>query len=147
MLARDFTGKANSTPAVLWCLAVFGGLLSSAFGQVAVLTQHNDNARTGANLNETLLNITDVNTNQFGLLYTRAVDDQIYAQPLIMTNVDIPGQGTHNIVLVATVNDSVYAFDADDAFVSAPYWQTSFLGPNAVAVRNTDMTGACNGNY
>jgi hypothetical protein len=115
--------------------------------QVAVLTQHNDNARTGANLNETLLNITNVNTNQFGLLYTRAVDDQIYAQPLIMTNVDIPGQGTHNVVIAATVNDSVYAFDADDASVSMPYWQTSFLGPNVVAVRNTDMTGACGGGY
>jgi hypothetical protein len=114
---------------------------------VAVLTHHNDNARTGANLNETVLNITNVNTNQFGLVCTRLVDDQIYAQPLIMTNLNIPGQGIRNVVLVATVNDSVYAFDADDASVSAPYWQVSFLGPGVVPPANTNMTGACGGSY
>ncbi len=114
---------------------------------VAVLTQHNDNSRTGANLKETILNTTNVNTNQFGLIFTHPVDDQIYAQPLIMTNVNIPGHGVRNVVYVATVNDSVYAFDADDASAGAPYWQVSFLGPNVVAVRNTDMTGACGGNY
>ncbi len=114
---------------------------------IAVLTQHNDDARDGANLQETILNTSNVNTNQFGLLYTRAVDDQIYAQPLIMTNVSILGKGVHNLVIVATVNDSVYAFDADDPTVTTPYWQTSFLGPNIRAPRNSDMTGACGGNY
>jgi PKD repeat protein len=114
---------------------------------VAVLTQHNDNSRDGANLQETVLNTSNVNTNQFGLVFSRAVDDQIYAQPLIMTNVDILGKGVHNLVIVVTVNDSVYAFDADDATVTAPYWQTSFLGPNVRAPRNSDMTGACGGNY
>ncbi len=114
---------------------------------VAVLTQHNDDARDGANLQETLLNTSNVNTNQFGLLYTRPVDDQVYAQPLIMTNASILGKGVHNLVIVATVNDSVYAFDADDPRVTAPYWQVSFLGPNIRAPRNSDMTGACGGNY
>jgi hypothetical protein len=61
--------------------------------------------------------------------------------------VNIPGQGLRNIVIVATVNDSIYAFDADDPAVTAPYWQVSFLGPNVVAPRNTDMTGACGGFY
>jgi hypothetical protein len=111
------------------------------------MTQHNDLARTGANLNETQLTVTNVNTNQFGLVVTRPVDDQIYGQPLVMTNVSIPGQGLRNIVIVATVNDSMYAFDADDATVVAPYWQVSFLSPNVVAPRNTDMTGACGGGY
>src|SRR6266404_4104012 len=109
------------------------GFWSAARADVAVLTQHNDLARTGTNL--------------FGLVFTRAVDDQVYAQPLIMTNVNLGTNGTRNIVIVATVNDSVYAFDADDSSVTNAYWQTNFLGPNIVAPRNTDMTGACGGNY
>lgn len=117
---------------------------------VAVMTQHNDNGRTGANLSETLLNTSNVNTNQFGLLFSRAVDDQVYAQPLVMTNVNVPGKGPRNVVYVATVNDSLYAYDADDSTVTAPYWSRSFINPpNIVAPRNTDAGagGACGGNY
>ena len=114
---------------------------------VAVLTYHNDSARTGLNTNETLLTLANVNTSTFGLLFSRPVDDWVYAQPLVMTNVAIPGKGNHNLVLIATVNCTVYAFDADDPGVTDPYWQTSFLSTNVVAVKNTDMTGACGGNY
>ena len=114
----------------------------------AVMTHHNDNFRTGDNLNESILNTANVNSNTFGLLYTRAVDDQIYAQPLIATNVTIPGQGPHNLVIVATVNNSVYAFDADDPTVTAAYWQVNFNGnfggTNVVPPINSDMNGACN---
>ncbi len=121
-----------------------------ANGPVAVLTQHNDNARTGMNLNETLLNISNVNTSQFGLIYTLAVDDQIYAQPLVATNVNLGANGTHNIVVVATVNDTVYAFDADNPAVTTPYWTNTFIAPpNIVPVANTDLSavGACGGGY
>jgi hypothetical protein len=114
----------------------------------SVLTHHNDNFRTGDNLNESTLTTANVNTNTFGLLYTRPVDDQIYAQPLIATNITIPGQGAHNLVIVATVNNSVYAFDADNPAVSSPYWQVNFNGnfggTNVVPPINSDMNGSCN---
>jgi len=139
----------TSRPIIFFLLAILF-LAGATSAQVAVLTQHNNLAHTGANLQETSLSVTNVNTNQFGLLYSRAVDDQMYAQPLIMTNVDIPGKGIHNLVIAATVNDSVYAFDADDATVAAPYWTNSFINPpNIVPPTHTDLSalGSCGGNY
>ena len=81
---------------------------------VSVTTYHNDNARDGANTNETLLTTGTVNTNNFGRLITYSVDGFVFAQPLYVANVAIPGLGTHNVVFVATENDSIYAFDADN---------------------------------
>jgi len=130
---------------LLWFFALIA--VKSPAASVAVLTHHNDTGRTGANLEETVLTTTNVNTNQFGLLYTLPVDDQIYAQPLVMTNVSIPGKGAHNLVIVATVNDSVYAFDADAPTPNPAYWHVSLLVANSVAPRNSDMTGACGGFY
>ncbi len=133
----------------VWVLA-FASQRAVVANPAAVLTHHNDNARTGANLGEILLTTSNVNTNQFGLLFSRPVDDQVYAQPLIMTNVALPGKGAHNLLIVATVNDSVYAFDADDRSVTAPYWTVSFVrAPNIVPPSNGDMSalGACGGYY
>jgi hypothetical protein len=146
------TAKGVNSAGTVWAApsSVFTTLPDSPT-PVAVLSQHNDRAGTGANLQESILNVSNVNSNQFGLLYTRPVDDQIYAQPLIVTNVSIPGKGIHNVVYVCTLNDSVYAFDADDPTATNAYWQLSFVGflngTNSVAPRNTDMTGACGGNY
>src|ERR1700726_1454274 len=86
---------------------------SEVRGQVDVLTQHNDNARTGANLHETMLTPDTVNQARFGMLFKRVVDDQLYTQPLVVNSVRAE-DGTHDVVYVTTVNNSVYAFDAND---------------------------------
>src|SRR5262249_17576197 len=91
----------------------------------AVLTQHNDTARSGANLNEHILNTSNVNNVQFGKLFSRAVDGNIYAQPLYVPSVSIPSKGVHNVVYVATQHNSVYAYDADDRAASEPLWQVT----------------------
>jgi hypothetical protein len=92
--------------------------------QVSVTTAQNDNSRTGANLTENILTTSNVKVSQFGQLFSRAVDGYLYAQPLYVPHVTISGT-THNVIFAATMNDSVYAFDADNPNVSAPLWQTS----------------------
>lgn len=95
----------------------------------SVLTYHNDNARTGQNLGETLLTPANVNRSGFKKLFSDAVDKDIYAQPLYVPGVSIPGQGTHNVIYVVTENDTVYAFDADTA--GKTLWKVSFINPAA----------------
>src|SRR5439155_5929296 len=89
----------------------------------SVLTQHNDNIRSGANLQESKLNTTNVNVNDFGLLASRDVVGRIYAQPLYVPGVMIAGR-PRNVVYVATMHNWVYAFDADDLSPGAgPLWK------------------------
>ncbi len=111
---------------------VCAGLLPAS-GQINVLTYHNDFYRTGQNTNETVLTPANVNTNTFGLLFAYPVDGQIYGQPLYVSGLSIPGQGTHNVVFVATMHDSVYAFDADSNMGTngGLLWHVS-LGTSAV---------------
>ncbi|MCU1299565.1 MAG: pyrrolo-quinoline quinone [Acidobacteriaceae bacterium] len=106
---------------------------SPAEGQVSVLTQHNDIARTGQNINETVLTPANVNSTRFGKLFVQNVDGSIIGQPLYLPNVVIPGQPSpHNIVFVATQHDGVYAFDADTN--QPPLWNVSFIEPEVTSV-------------
>ncbi|GHF72938.1 hypothetical protein GCM10010218_62670 [Streptomyces mashuensis] len=104
--------------------------MSTARPPACVTTQHNDNLRTGANLLETALHPGSVGPGTFGKLFTRAVDGHVYAQPLYVPADRLPGGHGRNVVYVATMHNSVYAFDADDPAAAAPLWHAS-LGPSA----------------
>jgi hypothetical protein len=111
--------------------ALFNSLLQ-AQPKVDVLTQHNNNARTGANLNEKTLTVAHINNSEFGKLAYRIVDGDIYAQPLIVTNSKSPNGDTKAMAIVATENNTVYSFDADDTkqnSATAQLWQRN-LGPS-----------------
>src|SRR4051812_17839133 len=84
----------------------------AALGTFNVLTRQYNNARTGANLSEKVLNTSNVNSAQFGRLFQMSVDEAVYAGILYVSGLTING-GTHNVIYVATMNNSVYAFDAD----------------------------------
>ena len=115
--------------------------------QSGVLTQHNDLSRTGWYRQETILNTKNVKAGSFGKIFTRTVDNQIFAQPLVMLNVNVPNAGIKNIVFVATVNNTLYAFDADSVNATNPYWQVNLSPAGSRPPKNTDMTGACGGGY
>jgi hypothetical protein len=128
----------------------FGFALSailSACGpvEVNVPTQRYDNARSGQNLSEKVLNTSNVNSETFGKLFSRMVDDEIYAQPLYVSNVIIPDKGDRNVLYVATVNNTIYAFDADNPDVSDPLWEVSLTGTKRGArpVKASDVGQKC----
>ena len=110
-----------------------------------VLTQHNDNARTGATLHESTLTVQGVRQGTFGMLFARALDDQTYAQPLVHLQVAIPGRGVHDVLYVATMSDTVYAFDADDPSQATPLWKTSLADATKgiAPVSHTDVGSSC----
>ncbi len=89
-----------------------------------VLTYHNDIARTGQNLNETILTTSNVTSAKFGKLGLYSTDGGVDAQPLLASAVAVPGNGTHNLLIVASEHDTVYAFDADSG---STIWHTSML--------------------
>jgi Bacterial Ig-like domain (group 2) len=114
-------------------------LLVAADAPVAgVFTYHNDLGRTGQNLGETILTPANVNAKEFGKLFSDPVDGYVYAQPLYVSNVAIPGRGRHNVVYVATEGDTVYAFDADQA--GPPLWKKSLLGAGETSVPSPDTS-------
>src|SRR5579871_392982 len=119
-------------------------VLPALWAQVDVLTANYDNNRTNANLGEFVLNKANVNPTQFGKLYTLAVDGDVYAQPLYKRGVNVAGV-PHNVLFVATMNNSVYAFDADSGSSTAPLWKHNLglaVDPNlfsTVASSYTDI--------
>ena len=109
-------------------LGLFSAVLlaaAPAVFAVDVLSWHNDLARTGQNLNETILTLANVNFNQFGKLFVIPTDGQVYVQPLYVPNLTIPAKGVHNVVYIATENDTVYACDADNGAVLWQVWTGS----------------------
>jgi outer membrane protein assembly factor BamB len=115
----------------LICLC--GGLVlavSPAKGGTDILSSRNDAGRTGANLTETTLTTSNVNAAKFGRLHSYSVEGNIYAQPLVVSNLDTP-IGRRNVVYVVTTNNVVYAFDADsDAASGGLIWSRRFSAPH-----------------
>jgi len=128
--------------------AVLAFFTISANAQVDVLTQHNDLNRTGWNNQETQLNSKNVKTGSFGKLFTDALDDKVFAQPLIVSGINMPGVGSRNVVYVATTNNSVYAFDADSVRVSGAFWHINLTPSGTRPPKNTDLQPPlCGGAY
>ena len=114
-------------------------LLISAMAQVSVTTYYSDNSRTGHNVKETVLTLSNVNSTKFGKLFSTTVDGYVYAQPLYVPKVQNVAGGTHNVLYIVTEHDSLYAIDADSGAV---LWQKSFIKPSAgvTTVPNADVS-------
>ncbi len=112
--------------AIKWVLALVlaGSMAAQAQSALQPVLQRGYDANvTGANLTETLLNSSTVGANTFGRLFDLPVDERIQAQPLYVPNVAIANLGVHNVLYVATMNDTLYAFDADAG--GAPLWSVN----------------------
>jgi hypothetical protein len=101
---------------------------ASVGGPATVPMSQYDYGRTGANLQESILKPSNLDATHFGKLFSRTVDDSVYALPLIVSDLDISGE-RHNVVFVATMGNTVCAFDADDPAQSAPLWSRNLGTP------------------
>ena len=144
MARLSLTTKPRSTSWIsrisLGMTAALALLLISlpASAQTSILTQHYDNSRTGQNTAETILTTSNVNSSTFGKLFWIPVDGYVYAQPLYVPGVTIPGNGIHNVLYIATEHDSIYAVDADNG---APLWNVSYLINGATTLSTNDVGG------
>jgi hypothetical protein len=118
--------------------AAFLAMWLPAAQAVDVLTHMNDNNRSGANTSETILTPANVSVGQFGKLWSYSVNGATYAEPLYVSGVTIAG-GTHNVVYLETMEDDVYAFDADS---NTQYWHVSFVGGSITPVPVADIAGS-----
>jgi hypothetical protein len=137
-MKSKFVARTRRYSERLFCLILLTGgflCLPAARGQVNVVMQHYDLNRTGANTSESTLTTANVNTNQFGKLFSQSVDGKVYAQPLYVAGLTV-NSGTHNVVYICTDNNSVYAFDADSGS-SGALWHVNLGTP----VPNSDVGG------
>jgi hypothetical protein len=126
--------------------AVFLLVMMKAHSQGNVTTYRNNLARTGENLQETILTPSNVTPGQFGKVFAQPVDGQVYAQPLYVPGLVIPDKGMHNVVFVATSHDTVYAFDGDSnsGANAAPLWRADLASaPGERPLSVSDVLG-CN---
>jgi fibronectin type 3 domain-containing protein len=142
-----YTAPAASGTHVVRATTVDQSLSAAATAFVSdypgMFTYHNDNMRTGQNLSEGVLSPANVNSSSFGKLFSLPLDGVAYASPLYVMGLSIPGQGTHNVVYVATEHDSVYAYDADGGSTT-PLWKKSFIDPaNGITTVPAGDTGEC----
>ena len=116
VVVSNAAGKVTSSAATL--------TVNAATSSTDVLTYHNDVARTGQNLTETALTTSNVASATFGKVGFYSADGRVDAEPLYASNVAVPGNGTHNVLIVASEHDTVYAFDADSG---TTLWSKSML--------------------
>src|SRR5579864_8066994 len=135
-MGQRLTGIVLLTIILIFLLAITNRQPALGSSSQDVLLGRADLNRTGAYVNETTLSPANVNVNQFGKLAARPVIGDMYAQPLYVTGVSIPGQGTHNVVYVATAHNIVYAFDADDTSGAGntPLWSVDFSAAGDVGL-------------
>jgi outer membrane protein assembly factor BamB len=113
---------------------------ATPLGSLNVLTRAYDNQRSGANLNESVLDVHNVNSSRFGLLFQSRVDDELYASLLYASGVTIDG-ASRNVIYAATVNNTLYAIDADDG---SRLWSRSYNGSGrATRIQDTDDFATC----
>lgn len=129
VIVTNSAGTATSSSALL--------TVSVSAPGTDVVTYKNDRARTGQNLTEKLLTPANVAVATFGQLRFLGTDGKVDAQPLYLSALNVGGV-PHNVVFVATENDSVYAFDAD---TGTQLWRVSLIpaGETASGPLNCDQ--------
>jgi hypothetical protein len=143
ILRGIFMSISHLSRAALTCATLLTGFAPRlARAQPAILTERYDTNRTGANLAETILTPATVTTNGFGKLWSYPVSGSVQAQPLYVPGV-ATALGTRNLLIIATMNDIVSAFDADKSNAT-PVWSRALIHPRAgiTPVPIIDITGA-----
>lgn len=137
MRINSFAAGASLAASLAAALAIAPEPAAAAVGYY---TYHFNNDRTGWNPNETILTAAAVSSGHFHLLRFLAADSVVYAQPLYAPGITV-GSTKHNLAIVASENDSVYAYDADSG---ALVWKRSLIAPSAgITAVSVSSVGGC----